>query len=94
MCGKLLKPDLIIVNYLELDFPRGPSGKHLENTEDQILFASKNLKKLPNDIPVILTVMPDYSEVMDIAKPLTKTNLLKRETNFKIFDMREYLPMS
>lgn len=93
ICGERLKPDLIIVNYLELDFPRANPGL-IENIDLQIQNAKNNIAKLPSDIPIIFTVMPDYSEVMDPSKALEKTEMLKSEINYDFIDMREHLPMN
>ena len=74
---KHFNPDLVVINYIDIDFPR--SGKGNLTNEDEILsHAKEHLQKIISAHPnTIIALMPIYSELM-LGKPeVSRTNRLK-----------------
>lgn len=97
--GKHFDPDLVIINYIEIDFTRtntaGPyKGVHLTDEKVMIEHALHHLEKIHSGhTNVVMTAMPVYDELIkrDIKLPRTETIKVERP-EWKIFDMRERLP--
>lgn len=94
---KQFNPDLIIVNYIESDFPRTGKPGHMAHMSDEEAMVSNALvyvrKFLELDIPVFFTVMPLYADLYPELLEFLKTHTLKKmEPKSKVFMMHERMP--
>lgn len=91
--GRHFSPDLNVVNYLELDFPR-KVGPQMTDPDEMVQYAAEHLRKLNDEVKTFATVMPDRPHIEDMDKILAKTNQLKALVpEIDIFDMREHLDL-
>ena len=88
--GRLLDPDLIIVNYIESDFPRMGKSGHDAHTDDESLMiqhaAQYTQKFLGQPIPTIFTLMPLYQDMY----PAKASYQLSQQLITKLPSMRHY----
>jgi len=92
--GRLFGADLAVVNYIELDYPRHTSGKHLSDEDEMVQFASTNLEKISQEIDTIATIMPSYAD-FDYSTSYHKSEALaslRPEVDF--YDMRNFMNIS
>lgn len=85
-------PDFVVLNYLEIDFPRAKT--HMTDEAEMAAHAAQYVRLLAAEKPLIATVMPDYSEVADPSKPLSRTQRLRALLpGIDIVDMRHHLKL-
>ena len=90
-------PDMVIVNYIELDFPRTDEG-HISTNEEMVRHARGHMEKIFNEHDnVLVTLMPSYGDVVpnepDAMSDYTRTKMLMAEyPRFRPILMKELMP--
>lgn len=94
--GRQFDPDLIIVNYIESDFPRTDSSvrPHTEDENEMIYHAETNVKKfIEEGRKVIFTQMPLYSDLFPTENVLNLSKKLQINVpEMKLYYLKEFLP--
>jgi len=91
-------PDLVIINYIEKDFPRA-DGKHFSDNTEMVLHAKKHVQKIfdahDNFLVTLMPVYSDFDENLDsgIAGYKTTEMLEKEYPPFKPVRMRALMPV-
>lgn len=91
--GQYFSPDMIVVNFIEVDFPRA-DGPHMKEEGEMVEHAKSYLEKLLRaNQNVVLTLMPIYNDLLPkfVESPLT-TKLAQTMPGIKIEIMRDRLP--
>jgi hypothetical protein len=90
--GQHFDPDLVLLNFIEIDFERLPKGI-LTNDSDKVNNASNHLKWIiENSRKFSITLMPTYNELMGGVQNYNATRLLEKSLNIPITIMRDKLP--
>jgi hypothetical protein len=91
--GQYFSPDLIVVNYIEIDFPR-TDGAHLKDDDEMIEHARSYLSKLGGSNPnLLVTLMPIYNDMIPTFTEYKLTQkLTQAEPRLVIEIMRDRLP--
>ena len=90
-------PDLVIVNYIELDFPR-TDEMHFSTNEEMVRHARGYMEKIFNENDnVLVTLMPTYGDVVpnepDDTSDYKRTKMLMAEyPRFRPVLMKELMP--
>lgn len=102
LIGVKLDPDLVIINYIEIDFPRTAKGapyygQHILEENKMVKHASDSIDRiLKHNKNIILTLMPIYNELVSSdINDTPRTNMLKSlRDDLKIINMRYMMPRS
>ena len=91
--GRYFSPDMVLVNYIEIDFPR-TDGAHLKSEDDMVAHAKLYLSKLYEaNANVVVTLMPHISDMMPTFTEYKLTQRLNEaEPRAKVVIMRDHLP--
>lgn len=92
--GRHFSPDLVIVNYLSLDLPRGRRA-HLKTEGEMLAEARRHVDKLAAETKgnLLLTLMPSFEELMGTkAQPDLGKRLDETDPRFKVVVMRAHMP--
>ncbi len=94
--GRAFDPDLVVVNVLEIDFPRTDLGPRLTD-EDAMIRAARDalgaIAAAAPGTPMLVTVMPLHDELVAPARPLPRSRRLAAdEPGLDLVDMRGRLP--
>ena len=92
--GQYFSPDMVIVNFLELDFPRASDNVHFQSENEMIESAKGYIGKLlvanPN---LLVTLMPTYADIIPSFPAYKLTpKLVQAEPRIRIEIMRDRLP--
>lgn len=91
--GQYFDPDLVVINYIEIDFPRTVGGVHMTDDAQMIKHAAYNIQRVVrNNKNILLSVMPVYAELIDRDLKFKKSEQLKEMLpEARIADMREFM---
>lgn len=91
--GKHFSPDMVVVNFIEIDFPR-TDGPHLRSEDEMIAHAQLYLGKLLDaNQNVVVTLMPHFNDVLPKFTEYKLTQRLNEaEPRANVVIMRDRLP--
>ena len=91
--GQYFSPDLIVVNYIEIDFPRTDLHQ-IQDENEMIEHARSHLSKLQAVNPnLLVALMPSYSDMLPTFTENRLTQkLTQAEPRIKVEIMRDHLP--
>jgi hypothetical protein len=91
--GQYFSPDMVLVNYIEIDFPR-TEGPHLKSEDEMITHAKLYLSKLYDaNANIVVTLMPHINDMVPKFKEYKLTQRLNEaEPRAKVVIMRDRLP--
>lgn len=91
--GRRFDPDLVVVNMLEVDYPRGTRA-HMVDEEEMIAFAKEHLERIAVEArDLVVTAMPLHEDLVHFDRPLPRTTKLAATMpKTKIIDMRRHMP--
>ncbi|MGH6661256.1 MAG: SGNH/GDSL hydrolase family protein, partial [Rhodospirillales bacterium] len=91
--GRHFSPDLVIVNYLNLDLPRG-RRVHLRTEEEMLAEARRHVDKLAAETKgnLLLTLMPSFEELTGKAKSDPGGKLGEIDARFTAVALRARMP--
>jgi hypothetical protein len=91
--GQYFSPDMIVVNFIEVDFPR-TDGAHIKDEDEMVEHAKSHLEKIVAAQPnLVLTLMPIYNDMLPTFVEFKLTaKLAQAMLGVKIEIMRDRLP--
>ena len=91
--GQYFSPDLVVLNYVDVDFPRGAGG-HFKTEGEMIEHAKLHISKLfAAQKNIMFAVMPTYNEMLPkFTEPALTHKLMKEDPRVKVEIMRDRLP--
>jgi len=94
LSGRHFDPDLVLVNYVEIDFPRTDST-HMVDESKMVEHAAAHLRRIAGETrEMIVTAMPLFAELAKPTLPLARTERLRiAMPELPIIDMRTVLPL-
>lgn len=92
--GKKFQPDLIVVNYIEQDFPRTLAGHHLTSEADILAQAEDAVRNFQGTgTPTLFLIMPELTDLQSPDRQYAySTKLQKRLSEVPLIDMRSAYP--
>jgi len=92
--GQYFSPDMVVVNFLEIDFPRASDVVHFKSEDEMIVNATGYMEKLLEANPNILAMlMPIYNDMLPTFTEYKLTQKFSQaEPRIKIEIMRDRLP--
>jgi lysophospholipase L1-like esterase len=94
--AKKFSPDMVIVNFIELDFVRTTAGPHMTDMDEAVAKAERCLREIVGDHGnVIVTFMPMYGEMfpdLPARMPVLTEQLRKRVAPIEVIDLRKLMP--
>ena len=93
--GRYFSPDMVVANFIELDFPRNIRGPHFSTIKDMVANATVYLNRLFGEMDnVILTLMPIFNDLVpDVSKFELTSSLTLEDSRFEVINMANYLPI-
>jgi len=91
--GRYFDPDMLVVNYIEHDFPRGPV--HFTNDEEMVQDAIRFMDKLKaEEDEIVVTVSPVYNELLPKLTGFPRTDrMMEIAPDYNIEKIVDYLPL-
>jgi hypothetical protein len=94
--AKKFSPDMVIINFIELDFARTTAGAHMTDMDEAVAKADKFLRQIVGDHGnVLVTFMPMYGEMFpDLSErmPVLTEQFRKRVAPIEVMDLRKLMP--
>lgn len=94
--AKKFTPDLVVVNFIELDFPRTVAGPHLVDMDEAVTKAEQCLRRIATDhANLLITFMPVHEDLFPEPRaalpPLTR-KLRELVKPIEVVDMKSLMP--
>ena len=90
-------PDMVVVNFIENDFPRTAAGAHIVDMDEAVATADRSLREIAADHPnLIVTFMPGYGDMFPeppLRTPVLTERLRALTVPIAIVDTRIFLPI-
>ena len=95
--AKKFSPDMVIINFIELDFVRTTAGPHMTDTDEAVAIAERCLRQIVRDHGnVLVSLVPMYGEMfpaLSTRMPVLTEQLQKRVAPLEVIDLRKLMPI-